>query len=332
MGIFAIVARSGWLRRSCAILAVFFVGAMTEAWHRPGPNPTIDAGSREIVILEGCVVEPSVFSQNREQFTLELDPGARARVSFNLDDDAEPQRLAYGQRVEIEARIRPPHNYNNPGSFDYALYLARQKIFWTAVMARHTTPRILPGRCGSRFWSVIYAIRTAAVDRIERLYAGDAYATGMMEAVLIGEKSKLEKVWTDTFRRTGTYHTLVIAGFHVTILAGCLLFLLRVCMLDEIPALFVTCSGAWLYALVSGANAPAVRAAAGVHPLRHRAIFLPPWTRAEPSRAGGDCLLALGSGRSSSTRRFSCRSCAWPRSERLSRLCSRRRPCRWRAR
>jgi competence protein ComEC len=263
MAIFAIAARSGWLRKSCTLLAIFFTGALTESYHRPGPPPTIDAGSREIMILDGCVVEPTVFSQNREQFTLELDPGARARVSFNLDDDVEPQRLAYGQRVEIEARIRPPHNYNNPGSFDYALYLARQKIFWTATMARRTTPRVLPGRCGSRFWSAIYSLRTSAIDRIEKLYPGDAYATGMMEAVLIGEKSKLEKVWTDNFRRTGTYHTLVIAGFHVTILAACLLFLLRVCMLDEIPALFVTCGGAWLYALVSGANAPAVRAAAG---------------------------------------------------------------------
>jgi competence protein ComEC len=213
---------------------------MTEAWHRPGPSPSIDAGSREVVILQGCVVEPTVFSGAREQFTLELDPGARARVSMNLDDDGIPQRLNYGQRVEIEARIRAPHNYNNPGSFDYAHYLAREKIFWTATMARRTTARILPGRCGSRFWGVIFALRTAAVDRIEKLYAGDTFSTGMLEAVLIGEKSKLEKVWTENFRRTGTYHTLVIAGFHVTILAGCLLFLLRICALDEIPALFLT--------------------------------------------------------------------------------------------
>jgi competence protein ComEC len=191
MVIFAVAARSGWLRKTCILLAIFFTGALTESYHRPGRNPTIDAGSREIMILEGCVVEPTVFSQNREQFTLELAPGARARVSFNLDDDATPQRLDYGMRVEIEARIRPPHNYNNPGSFDYALYLARQKIFWTATMARHTTPRILPGRCGPRFWSVIYALRTSAVDRIEKLYPGDAYSTGMMEALLIGEKSKL---------------------------------------------------------------------------------------------------------------------------------------------
>jgi competence protein ComEC len=261
--IFAQAASSKWLTKTGALMAIFFAGAFTEALHRPLPNPTIDAGSKEIMILEGCVVEPTVFSKDREQFTLELDPGARARVSFNLGDDTPPQRLDYGQRVEIEARIRPPHNYNNPGSFDYALYLARQKIYWTATMARHSTVRILPGRCGSRFWSIIYTIRTAAVDRIEKLYPNDAYSTGMMEAILIGEKSKLEKVWTENFRRTGTYHTLVIAGFHVTILAGCLLFLLRICTLDEMTALAATCAAAWLYALVSGSNAPAVRAASG---------------------------------------------------------------------
>jgi competence protein ComEC len=84
-----------------------------------------------------------------------------------------------------------------------------------------------------------------------------------MEAVLIGEKSKLEKVWTENFRRTGTYHTLIIAGFHVTILAGVLLFLLRICMMEELHALAITCIAAWLYALVSGMNAPVVRAAGG---------------------------------------------------------------------
>jgi competence protein ComEC len=261
--IFSAAATSKWLTKTAALLAIFFAGALTESLHRPPPNPTIDAGSKEIMILEGCVVEPTVFSKDREQFTLELDPAARARVSFTPNDDTPPQRLDYGQRVEIEARIRPPHNYNNPGSFDYALYLARQKIYWTATMTRHSTARILPGRCGSRFWSIIYKIRTAAVDRIEKLYPNDPYATGMMEAILIGEKSKLEKVWTENFRRTGTYHTLVIAGFHVTILAACLLFLLRICNLGQTQALAATCAAAWLYALVSGSNAPAVRAAAG---------------------------------------------------------------------
>ena len=117
----------------------------------------------------------------------------------------------------------------------------------------------------------------------------------MMEAVLIGEKSKLEKVWTDNFRRTGTYHTLIIAGFHVTILAGCLLFLLRICMLGEMTALGVTVGAAWLYALVSGCNAPAVRAAGGFTLYAIARFFFRRGRVLNLLAAGGDSLPALGS-------------------------------------
>jgi competence protein ComEC len=250
------------LRRCCLLLALIFAGAFADAWHRPGPRPQIDAGSRETVILAGCVVEPTVLSPGRQQFTLELDPGARARVSLPLDDDRALQRLEYGQRVEIEARIRAPRNFNNPGSFDYAGYLARQKIFWTASMTRGSTARVLPGRCGWRPMGWIFALRGMALDRIERLYA-DEYTVGMMQAMLIGESSQLQKIWTENFRRTGTFHALVISGAHVAVLAGVLLFLLRMCSLGEIPALTLTAGAAWLYALVSGFSPPVARAAAG---------------------------------------------------------------------
>ncbi len=217
------------------------------------------------MLLEGCVVEPTVFSEAREQFTLELDPGARARVTLGLRDGDPPQRLDYGQRVEIEARIRPPHNYNNPGSFDYAAYLARQKIYWTATMTRGSAAKVLPGRCGTRIMAAIFALRTRALHAIDRLYAGDptGKTAGLMEAILLGESSKLQKIWTDDFRRTGTYHALVISGIHVTVLAGVLLFVLRVLLLPELAALTVAAAGAWLYALVSGMSAPVVRAAGG---------------------------------------------------------------------
>jgi competence protein ComEC len=252
-----------YLRATPVALAVFFAGIFADAWHRRGPPPEIDATSRETLILEGCVVEPSVLSIGREQFTLELDRDARARVSLSLRDGEVPQRFDYGQHVEIEARVRRPHNFNNPGSFDYAEYLARQKIFWTATMATGSRARVLPDRCGSRFMAMVFALRVAALDRIERLYANDSYSTGMLEATLIGETSKLEKIWTENFRRTGTFHALVISGVHVTVLAGVLLFCLRVCALPEIPALAITAAAAWLYALVSGFSAPVVRAAGG---------------------------------------------------------------------
>jgi competence protein ComEC len=55
----------------------------------------------------------------------------------------------------------------------------------------------------------------------------------------------------------------VISGLHVSVLAGFLLFLLRLCLIPQGPALATTVAAAWLYALVSGWQAPVVRSAAG---------------------------------------------------------------------
>jgi competence protein ComEC len=251
----------------CFSLVLLFSGAFLNVLHQPGKPPEIDAGARETVILDGCVVSPSAFSERGsdqgEQFVLELASRARARVSLTIRDGETPPDLRYGQRVELEARVRRIRNFQNPGEFDYEGFSARSGIFWTASATGAGSVVIKPGRCGSHFFAAVFALRTGALRRIDRLYAGNPYATGMMEATLIGESSRMERLWTDHFRRTGTYHMLVIDGLHITILAAFVLFLLRLCFLPEITALAITASGAWLYALISGWNAPAIRAAGG---------------------------------------------------------------------
>ncbi len=247
---------------AAALASFFCAGAWIAAVHRPGPPPEIDAAAGEVVILSGCVVNPPVFSADREQFTLELAPHARARVSLYVKPGQRLPDFGYGRIVELDARVRRTHNFRNPGSFDYVAYLARQDIYWSAS-GRAAALRFLPGHCGSRFWKVIFDLRSAALHRLDRLYPGNTYASAMTQAVLIGESSNVEKVWTEHFRRTGTYHTIVISGLHVTVLAGFLLFLLRVCFVPEPVALGATMLAAWLYALVAGWQAPAVRSAAG---------------------------------------------------------------------
>ena len=248
---------------SCALATAVFCGAALETLRRPGPPPEIDAGAHETVLLDGCVVSPPAFSEGRDQFVLELAPHARARISLLVRDGANPPDLRYGQRVELEARVRRIRNFQNPGAFDYQGYSARSNVYWTATVAPGNAIVVQPGSCGSRFFAALFNLRTRALRQIERLYPGNPYAAGMMEATLIGESSKLERVWTEDFRRTGTYHMLVIDGLHITVMAAFLLLLLRLCFLPQMTALAVTAAGAWLYALISGWNAPAVRAAGG---------------------------------------------------------------------
>jgi len=263
LGLVAIWRKARGLAGACACLGFFFTGILIDVVHMPGPAPELDVEGREVVILGGCVVEPPAISGERERFILELEPHARAQVTLYTRDNESLPVLHYGQRIELDARIRKPRNFGNPGSFDYRRFLSRQQIYWTASGAAHTL-RVLPGRCGSPFQKAIMDLRQAALGRIAQLYHGDLYQTGMMQALLIGQNYQLQRVWTEVYRSTGTFHVIVISGTHMAILAAFFLFLLRVCFLPENLARVATVCMCWLYALVTGFQAPGVRSSAGL--------------------------------------------------------------------
>lgn len=246
---------------SC-LSALVVTGALLERAHRLPPAPELDAEENEPVLLAGCVVEPPAMSPDRQRFVLELEPGARARVSIFPRDGESTPPLRYGNRVELEARVRWPHNFRNPGSFDYVHYLARRDIHWT-VTTRPAAIRVLGGECGSAWSGAVWRMRLAALDRIDALYGGRPYETGMMQAILFGESARLQKVWTEQFRTTGTFHALVISGAHLAALAGMILLLLRCLPAPLWLQLFITTAVVWLYAVVAGWQAPIVRSAIG---------------------------------------------------------------------
>jgi len=251
------------LARVSISLALVCLGALSFVRHTPPSPARFDAGGREVVILEGCVVEPPAVSGERERFILEVEPYTRAQVTLYTKTGESLPALRYGQRIEADVKVRPPRNFGNPGAFDYASYLARQEIYWTASGAASGV-RILPGACGSRFHKAVMDLRQTALARIDRLFPADVYQAGMLQAILIGQSFQLQKVWTEEYRSTGTFHALVISGTHVAVLAGFFLFWLRICFVPESVATFLTVLAAWLYALVTGWQTPCVRSAAGL--------------------------------------------------------------------
>ena len=263
LGIVAITRRARVLAGICCLLGLVAAGALTAEAHRPGPAPELDSTGREVVILSGCVVEPPALSGERERFLLELERHARVQVTLYAKPDEALPALAYGRNIELDARVRSPRNYENPGAFDYRHYLARHDIYWTASGAARTV-RVLPGRCGSPFQKAVMDLRSAVMARIDRLYGRDPYQAAMMQAVLLGQQFQMQKVWTGDYRSTGTFHTLVISGTHVAIVAAFVFFVLRVCFVPASLAGALTAAVAWLYALVTGFNAPCVRSAAAL--------------------------------------------------------------------
>jgi competence protein ComEC len=248
--------------------ALTFAGIAIVAGRPVRLPPKLSVRDNVPALFDGCVVDPALVAADRERFIVELAPGARAQVSLSSrptpanPDGAFPE-LPYGTRVEFQGRVRQTHNYNDPGAFDAVHYFARQQIYWTAT-GNASDVHVLAGRCGNRIAAFIFAIRSAALDRLDRLYTHDPYANGMMQATLIGATAKLDRMWTEDYRSTGTFHALVISGSHVALLAGILLFFLRLCAVPRGIAVFLTIMVAWLYAGVTGWQAPVLRSAAGM--------------------------------------------------------------------
>lgn len=277
------IAITGWARNSSprpsltmrlpGYCAFFFAGTALVALHPENPPPSLSILDNTAAILEGCVVDPALVAADRERFVLELAPGARAQVSLfektglekTSSENVLPSfpRLPYGTRLEFQGKVRRPHNFNNPGSFDAVHYFARQQVYWNAS-GDAATVRVLPGRCGRLIPRFIFEIRSAALERLDTLYANDPYANGMMQAVLIGATAKLDRMWTVDYRSTGTFHALVISGSHVAVLAAVLLFFLRICAVPRGVALIATIMVAWLYSGITGWQAPVLRSAVGM--------------------------------------------------------------------
>jgi competence protein ComEC len=245
-----------------AATALFFwLGAARTQYWDSTPRPSVNAEPNELVAAEACVVSFPEQRQDRLVFWAELAPGARMRVTSYGSE--HKTKIQYGQRLSLHARLKSVRNSGNPGSFDAERYLRHRDIFWHATLAAGYPVEILPGSCGQQWQAQAYAWRGRLLARIAEVAGGDVYLRAMLGALLLGENSGIEKAWTENYRRSGTYHAIVVSGLHVTLLAGTLAWLLRTLFVPMRTTVMLCSILAVAYALLCDLSAPVVRAAGG---------------------------------------------------------------------
>jgi competence protein ComEC len=180
-----------------------------------------------------------------------------------------PKELMPGDQLVIRARLDRPHTFDNPGSFDYPAFLARQDIW---INGRISSPlhiyrlqqqptlqhqaRYLPERVRTRISSFI---ELAAAPEISSVY----------KALLIGDASGINQEILEAFKGSGLMHILSISGAHLSILASFLFFTLYWLLrrseylilrypVKKIAAGLCLVPLA-IYTLLAGANTPVVR-------------------------------------------------------------------------
>lgn len=159
--------------------------------------------------------------------------------------------IAYGSVVTVTGQLSVPFE---SAEFSYRNYLAREGIYSTMYF-----PRILVGEVneGSTMLATIYRIKESAANTIERIIP--APESGLLKAIMLGDKSGLPAQLEDDFRTVGLSHLIAISGFHVSIIMILVLGTLEVGFRPKTAAL-ITIAVLILYALLVGMRPSVIRA------------------------------------------------------------------------
>jgi competence protein ComEC len=185
-----------------------------------------------------------------------LDPNDPDTSAENPMQAPIPQ-FRYGDRIRLRAKLRPPRNFRNPGSFDYQGYLIANGIS-ALGSAKAEDVEVLAGFCGDRIQSWRSRIHQALVAKVHQLWPPRQAA--LLDAMVIGEEAFIDRDTRVDFQRSGTFHVLVVSGMNVSILAFVVFWTLRRLRLPDIPATLLTVGFCVAYAFVTEVGAPVWRA------------------------------------------------------------------------
>ena len=190
----------------------------------------------------------------------------KVRLRLRADYGLRP-----GQQAVLRVALMPPPAPSVPGGYDFTRAAWFQGI--GAVGYAVGPPRIVGADAGSRWRTALGRVRqdltARIVGSIDR--AGYAPGIGVVAAALItGQRGPVPPFILQSYRDAGLAHILVIAGMHLSMVAGLVLVVLRG-LLAAIPPIALrypihkwTACGALLvtlgYLLISGAPVPTQRA------------------------------------------------------------------------
>ncbi len=191
----------------------------------------------------------------------DIDPVVRLRLSL---PGLPPPGLVPGARVTVTAPLGPVPGPTIPDSTDPARRAWFERV---AASGRVVAPPFLLERATP---GGLDRVRISWADHIAS-GVGGGHAGAIAVALTVGEQGRMDPQLTDTFRLSGLAHILTVSGFHIAVVvAGIYALTRRLISLWpwlalRVPGLRLAALAAGVagtfYAIVSGAEVPAVRAA-----------------------------------------------------------------------
>ncbi len=175
-----------------------------------------------------------------------------------LIQESAYENYAYGQELDLKCQLARPENMAD-SDFDYRAYLARQDIFYICQKPQiENLPADGRKKLGNHFYGIILALKNRFSAKITALIP--APEAGLLEGIIIGGSGKLSKEVQADFSRTGMTHIVAVSGYNITIVAEYLMLIGLFLGLWRRQAFWFALIGIWIFILMTGFPASAIRA------------------------------------------------------------------------
>lgn len=264
------------------LMVVCAGGARHAAYQAPSPRAlsALAAASDESVALRGEIQNAPGRAEEATRFTLNVEEvfgeqdttsiDGQARVTLRTppwsEEDGDFPDLFQGDVVQLQGPLRPAPGLRNPGGFDYAAYLERRGTCCTMFVDDPEDVRVLSNRRGWRTTGIV-TLRRYVRAQI-RQFVPSAEAQAVLQALLLGDRSRISDTQRDRFAQTGLMHLLAVSGLHVFLVGMVLYVLLRPLLMRfrlgwrtvEVARALLTIAVLGAYMLLTGARPSVVRA------------------------------------------------------------------------
>ena len=133
-------------------------------------------------------------------------------------NEAAPPDLHAGDEITIIAQGRQPQVFRDEGAFDRRAYLAAQGIDLVATLR---APQLIQRNAESKRTprALLARLRRRLREETDSFFAARPQVAGVVRAMLLGDRTFVDRDEATDFQKTGVFHVLVVAGLHVGALA-----------------------------------------------------------------------------------------------------------------
>ena len=242
-------------------IVLFIGGVVCSQFYNKSPDSTLEKlGSYYAQVIEHPEEKEKSLLLSLKLIGLN-NQFSEEQILAYLEKDALAKQIQVGDFILFKGTSALISKKRNPGTFDYAKYLAKKNIYHQ-VYLQSGSWRITDSKVG--FYPIIWSKR---IQRYIRLlfdrYLTNNSAKSILYALVLGDKSELDDDLSNQFAVAGAMHVLAVSGLHVGIiykvLEAIILLLFSKKSFNQVRVVLLI-SFLWIYAFITGLSPSVLRA------------------------------------------------------------------------